>query len=128
MKQTSMKQMLFGTSPIRMTQKRSKVAMALLFTSCLALLPKAQALNPKPGGGYPGGNTAAGTSAFLSLTTGTYNTAVGSFSLESTTTGNLNTATGAGTLLLNTADQNTATGAAALLSNTTGGQWSVRAL
>jgi len=54
MKQTSIKQILCGTSPIRMKQKLSKAAMALLFTSCLALLPKAQAVNPKPGGGYPG--------------------------------------------------------------------------
>src|SRR5436190_2249805 len=114
------KQMLFGTSPIRMKQKLSKVATALLFTFCFALLPKAQALNPKPGGGYPGGNTAAGQNALFSLTTGTYNTALGLYSLQGTTTGKLNTATGAGTLLLNTGDRNTAIGAAALLTNSTG--------
>jgi trimeric autotransporter adhesin len=122
MKRTSMKQMLFGTSPIRMKQTLSRVATALLFTSCLALLPKAQAVNPKPDGGYPGGNTAEGQAALFSLTTGTYNTAVGALSLRSITTGNFNTATGAGTLLANTGDQNTATGAVALLSNTTGYQ------
>ena len=87
----------------------------------LELLPKAQAISPPPDGSYPGGNTAEGQNALLSLTSGTYNTALGWFSLESVTTGNFNTATGAGTLVLNTADGNTATGAGALLSNTTGG-------
>jgi trimeric autotransporter adhesin len=87
---------------------------------CFALLPDAQAVNPPPDGGYPGGNTAEGQDALLGLTTGTYNTAVGLFSLESNTTGNFNTAIGAGTLLANIAGQNTATGAGALLNNTTG--------
>jgi uncharacterized coiled-coil protein SlyX len=82
--------------------------------------PRSQAVTPPPDGGYPGGNTAEGQNALLSLTAGTYNTAVGWFSLQSNLTGNLNTAIGAGTLLANTADNNTATGAAALLSNTTG--------
>src|SRR5436190_15209092 len=120
MKQTSIKQMLFGTSPIHMKQKLSKVATALLFTSCFALLPKAQAINPKPGGGYPGGNTAEGQSALFSLTSGIYNTALGWSSLSSNTAGKFNTGTGAGTLLLNRGDQNTAIGGAALLSNSTG--------
>jgi hypothetical protein len=75
---------------------------------------------PAPDGGYPGGNTAEGQDALLSLTTGTFNTAVGLFSIEMVTTGNFNTAVGAGALLANTADENTATGAGALLSNTTG--------
>jgi hypothetical protein len=80
----------------------------------------AQAVVPAPDGGYPGGNTAEGQNALLSLTTGTYNAAIGVFSLESNAAGSFNTALGAGTLLANTADQNTATGAGALLSNTTG--------
>jgi trimeric autotransporter adhesin len=83
---------------------------------CCAL---AQAVNPPPDGGYPGGNTAEGASALLSLTTGGFNTAAGFLSLRSDATGSFNTAIGAGTLLANTADQNTATGAGALLSNTT---------
>jgi Chaperone of endosialidase len=98
-------------------------------TLCLVLIPvlayfsaspTSQAVNPPPDGGYPGGNTAEGQNALLSLTTGTYNTAVGWFSLQSNVTGNFNTAIGAGTLLANTADANTATGAGALLNNTTG--------
>ena len=86
----------------------------------LALAPAARAVSPPPDGGYPGGNTAEGDTALLSLTTGGFNTAVGLFSLRSLSTGSFNTAIGAGTLLANTGDENTATGAAALLGNTTG--------
>jgi trimeric autotransporter adhesin len=85
-----------------------------------SLLISAQAVSPPPDGGYPGGNTAEGQNALLSLTTGTYNTGVGFFSLSVTTTGKFNTAVGAGTLLANAGDNNTATGAGTLLSNTTG--------
>jgi len=87
---------------------------------CIALVPKAQAVSPVPDGGYPGGNTAEGQNALLSLTTGGFNTAVGFFSLRSNTTNSFNTALGAGALFVNTSDENTATGAGALLSNTTG--------
>jgi hypothetical protein len=87
--------------------------------SFFALVPIAQAVTPPPDGGYPGGNTAEGQAALLSLTTGGFNTAVGFFSLRSNSIGTFNTATGAGALLANTADNNTATGAGALLSNTT---------
>ena len=95
---------------------------ALFAFACFALLPapKAFGVVPAPDGGYPGGNTAEGQAALLSLTSGGYNTAVGFLSLRSDTTGSFNTAIGAGTLLANTADSNTATGAGALLSNTTG--------
>lgn len=91
-----------------------------LILVCFGLLPMAQAVSPAPDGGYPGGNTAEGQNALLSLITGTYNTAVGVFSLESLTTGKFCTGVGAATLLANTADENTATGAGALLSNRTG--------
>ena len=43
-----MKQMLLGTSPIRMKQKLSKVTTALLFTSCFALSQNTQAVTPAP--------------------------------------------------------------------------------
>ncbi len=88
----------------------------------IVLSPEMGAVVPAPDGGYPGGNTAEGQSALLSLTTGGFNTAVGLLSLRSDTSGQLNTAIGAGTLLANTADENTAAGAGALLSNTTGSQ------
>ena len=87
---------------------------------CFALVQNTQAVIPSPDGGYPGGNTAEGTKALLSQTTGGYNAAIGWLSLESLTTGSFNTGVGAGTLALNNGDQNTATGAAALLLNTTG--------
>ncbi len=100
---------------------------AVFALACFGLLPKAQAVSPAPDGGYPGGNTAEGQAALLSLTKGTYNTAVGYFSLKGDMAGTQNTAIGAGALLANTGDANTyqgcgntATGAGALLSNTTG--------
>lgn len=98
-----------------------------LFLVCFGFLPKGQAINPPPDGGYPGGNTAEGQNALLSLTSGTFNTAVGFLSLRNDTAGQFNTAVGAGALFANIGDstsgagvENTATGAAALLSNTTG--------
>jgi Chaperone of endosialidase len=87
---------------------------------CFALVLNTQAVNPPPDGGYPGGNTAEGTNALSSRTTGIYNTAIGIYSLLSLTDGSFCTALGAGTLLSNTAAENTATGAAALFSNSTG--------
>lgn len=97
-------------------------SLATFVLACITVLPpNAFGVTPTPDGGYPGGNTAEGQNALLSLSGGTYNTAVGMLSLESLTTGTLNTAIGAATLIANTGDENTATGAAALLSNTIGG-------
>jgi trimeric autotransporter adhesin len=92
----------------------------VLALACFAFPPSAQAVVPPPDGGYPGGNTAEGTNALLSLTTGQYNTAVGVNSLSSTTTGGWNTAIGAGALRFNTGVENTAVGFQALFNNTTG--------
>src|SRR6266700_1919434 len=93
-----------------------------LALACFAFSQTARAVLPPPApdGGYPGGNTAEGTNALLSLTTGLYNTGIGIFSLLSITDGSFCTGVGAGALLANTADKNTAIGAGALLSNTTG--------
>jgi hypothetical protein len=87
-----------------------------------ALSPTAQAqLSPPPDGGYPNNNTAEGTDALFSLTTGPDNTAVGFDALFSNTTGDSNTATGSQALVSNTTGvRNTANGFAALESNTTG--------
>jgi hypothetical protein len=87
-----------------------------------ALSPTAQAqLSPSPDGGYDGDNTAEGTDALFSLTTGTENTATGFDALYSNTTGDSNTATGSEALVSNTTGvRNTADGFAALESNTTG--------
>ena len=91
---------------------------------CFALVQNTQAVSPPPDGGYPGGNTAEGQNALLSLTSGTFNTAVGLYSLLSNAEGQFNTAIGAGALLADVGSQdafygsrNTAIGAAALLNN-----------
>jgi hypothetical protein len=102
-------------------KKPTLLSVAALLLACFGLTPLAWGVVPAPDGGYPGGNTAEGQNALLSLSTGTFNTAVGFLSLRTNAIGQFNTASGAGTLLANTADQNTATGAGALLTNTTGG-------
>ena len=100
--------------------KQTTPVFLVVLLLCFGVLQGVQAVVPPPDGGYPGFNTAEGTKALFSLSTGSANTAVGWFSLGSLTTGSFNTATGAGALLFNTADQNTALGAAALLFNTIG--------
>ncbi len=96
------------------------IAVGLALASSALVPSNGFGVVPAPDGGYPGGNTAEGQNALLSLTTGGYNTAVGFLSLGGNTTNSFNTAIGAGTLLANTADLNTATGAGALLNNTIG--------
>jgi Chaperone of endosialidase len=93
-----------------------------LVLAAFAFSPTAQAqLSPPPDGGYDGNNTAEGTDALFSLTTGTDNTAIGFDALYSNTTGDSNTAIGSQALVSNTTGiRNTATGFAALNSNTTG--------
>ena len=102
------------------TSIRSLAAMTLAIIG-LAFFPDVQAVSPPPDGGYPGGNTAEGQNALLSLATGQNNTAVGLNSLSNTTTSSKNTAIGAGALRFNTGESNTASGAAALRNNTSGG-------
>ena len=102
--------------------KNRRTIFTTILITCFGLLLGAQAVVPPPDGGYPGGNTAEGQNALLSLNvnTGTNNTAIGFFSLKSNVEGQLNTALGAGTLFSNTAHRNTAIGGAALFSNTEG--------
>ena len=95
-------------------------AAAVLTLACFALSPVAQAVVPAPDGGYPNDNTAEGTGALHSVTTGANNTALGSGTLSSLTTGSQNTATGSQALKKNTATGNTADGFQALVNNTTG--------
>jgi hypothetical protein len=94
-----------------------------LVLACFALSPTARALlpPPPPDGGYPGSNTAEGTQALQSLTTGVWNTALGFQTLSSDTIGSSNTATGVRSLSSNfDGANNTATGVFALTDNTSG--------
>jgi Chaperone of endosialidase len=85
---------------------------------CLTLSPRVQAASE---GDLGNGNTAEGSGALSSLTSGHYNTAMGYQALLQNSSGGYNTATGLNALLSNTtASYNTANGADALYSNTTG--------
>jgi trimeric autotransporter adhesin len=116
---------LSARSPIRPPSLRRGFLLTplSLLLVCLALCQMAQAVVPAPDGGYPGANTAEGTNALFSLTSGIDNTALGFQALYHNTTGNNNTAEGFRALFSNTiGTQNTANGANALFSNTTGSQ------
>jgi len=92
-----------------------------LLLACFGLAPVARAVVPAPDGGYNNRNTAEGTFALFSLTTGFSNTALGFGALYTNTTGSHNTATGSQALLNNTSGvYDTAAGKVALFSNTTG--------
>jgi trimeric autotransporter adhesin len=109
------------TGSIRCPPLRRVFLFVPLLLACLALLPIAQAVVPPPDGGYANENTAEGTQALFSLTTGSDNTATGFQALYSNTEGVKNVAIGAKALLFNTTGNgNTANGRAALQSNTTG--------
>jgi hypothetical protein len=113
------------TSHLRNTVKRSPLRYGLLLIplaiAWFTLSPTAQAVSPPPDGGYPNDNTAEGTDALFSVTTGPDNTAIGFDALFSNTTGDSNTATGSQALQSNTTGvRNTAHGFAALANNTTG--------
>jgi trimeric autotransporter adhesin len=99
----------------------NKMTLPLSLTlACFTLLPRALAVNPPPGGGYPRSNTAVGDNALQNLTTGSGNTAIGFQTLFSNTTGGNNTADGNTALISNiTGSNNTAIGTTALASNTT---------
>ena len=120
-----------------MKNRNTRFTTILLALACFGLLPKAQAVSPAPDGGYANANTAEGTNALFSLTsglentangfealyhntTGQYNTAIGGAVLFHNTTGGGNTATGAFALNQNNGHDNTATGLEALFKNTTG--------
>ena len=87
------------------------------------LSPMAFALEPPPGGGYPGETTALGEDALLNFNTSItgLNTAIGYQALYNDTTGSSNTGVGSHALHDNTeGGGNTAVGYQALYGNTTG--------
>jgi Chaperone of endosialidase len=98
------------------------VLMAITLTYlALSPAPNAFGVSPAPDGGYPSGNTAEGTNALFSRTTGVWNTALGYQALYHVTTGNQNTATGYQTLFnTTTGSLSVANGSQALFNNTTG--------
>ena len=121
---------------------RRGILPTVLAVVCFVLAPLARAIDPPPGGGYPGGNTALGDDALFSQPDGTEaystaigfqalynntiggdaNTAVGNSALHDNTTGGGNTANGFWALFRNTTGaNNTAIGYFALLNNTTSG-------
>src|SRR6266487_2920825 len=106
----------------RLSSRSVLVAFVLV---CLALLtaPTAFGVSPAPDGGYAGNNTAEGTSALFSLTSGIDNSGLGFQALYHNTSGNYNTADGVNALYRNTTGaNNTANGVSALFSNTGGVQ------
>jgi hypothetical protein len=108
-------------NPLIQLKKAILVFFIALGLACFAFSRGAQAVSPAPDGGYAGGNTAEGTNALFSLTSGTNNTAAGGQALYHDTSGSNDTATGLRALFGNTTGvNNTATGSQALLSNTTG--------
>ena len=112
------------TSTISNSINNSLLRCAFIITPfllmCVATLPGARAVSPPPDGGYPGGNTAEGTDALLSLSSGTNNTAIGADALANNVSGNDNTAVGFQALLLATGNHNTAVGSEALFFDTGG--------
>ena len=104
---------------------RSRAVLGALACGLLVLSPTARAVDPPPGGGYLGDNTAVGDDALFSLVIGTntgiHNTATGYETLFSTTTGFNNTAVGWEAMDANTIGaKNTAVGCDGLEGNTTG--------
>jgi len=92
--------------------------LTLAIALCFALIQNTQAVNPPPDGGYPGANTAEGTDALFSLTSGIANTAVGLNALHDNTTGGFNVAVGSSALAHNvTGNFNMAIGTDALTNN-----------
>src|SRR5215510_9227573 len=79
-----------------------------------------EAVVPPPDAGHDNGNTAEGTEALFSNTTGHADTAIGAGALYKNTTGVGNTATGMAALGSNTTGySNTAIGIRSLMNNTT---------
>ena len=61
---------------------KTLLLVSLFAIGFFALSQIAHAVSPPPDGGYPGNNTAEGSFALLSLTSGVFNTAIGSSALR----------------------------------------------
>ncbi|MEP6872211.1 MAG: tail fiber domain-containing protein, partial [Anaerolineaceae bacterium] len=114
---------LFASRPSPNISKSKRLIRTVLGVAIISLatVSTMRAVTPAPDGGYAGGNTAEGTDALFSLTTGTNNVAIGFEALHATTSGSQNSASGGGSLHSNTTgNENTATGINALFSNIEG--------
>jgi trimeric autotransporter adhesin len=114
-----------GENSRRRQPLRPRSVLIAFAFALFALSPTVRAVDPPPGGGYPGDNTALGDNALFNLvidtTTGIHNTATGYETLYSTTTGFNNTAIGWEAMTTNTTGvKNTAVGCDGLASNSTG--------
>jgi hypothetical protein len=86
---------------------------------CFGLCPQGQSATDTPDpGSLPISNTADGSNALLSISSGIYNSAFGFDALLAISDGSFDTGVGAGALIVDTAGVNTAVGAGALFSNT----------
>src|SRR6266498_1412380 len=103
--------------------KSRKIMFTTLLSAlvCFGLCQQLQSATDTPDpGAKPLSNTADGTNALLSITTGLYNSAFGFDAVLSNSDASFDTGIGAGTLLTNsTGSDNNAVGAFALFSNTT---------
>jgi hypothetical protein len=110
------------TNSIHRSPLRIDFLLVALTLTVFALTPpaRAQLPSPTPDGGYLNQNTAEGSGALSSVTTGANNTAVGFDALFSITDASEDTATGSLALANDTGGFNTAYGFSALNANTTG--------
>jgi hypothetical protein len=107
------------TTPSKYSRAVWNKTFVAIMTGLFSLV-SSEAVVPPPDGSHGNGNTAEGTKALISNTTGQANTAIGVGALYKNTTGVGNTATGMAALGSNTTGFfNTAIGARALM-NTTG--------
>jgi len=90
-------------NPLIQLKQTTAIFLIAFGLACFGLLPKVLAVLPSttPDGGYPGGNTAEGTNALFSLTSGQYNTAVGLDALSNDTGASRNTGIGVSALRFN---------------------------
>jgi hypothetical protein len=117
-KKAAVRGVLDGTTPSKYRRTFLNKTFVVMMTGLFSFV-SSEAGIPPPDGGNANGNTAEGTQALFSNTTGNANTATGVGALYKNTTGTGNTATGMAALGSNTTGiANTAIGTRALLSAT----------
>jgi hypothetical protein len=109
-----------GRDPARSLPLRRGFLLIPLMLVCFALSPQTQAITqpntPDPGA-KPVSDTADGSNALLSITSGIHNSGFGFDALLSNSTANFSTAVGSAALLVSNAPENVGVGCGALLLN-----------